>query len=131
MASTQLVGLRGFAGRFARIDSHEAGKGLFGGYPLHFDRDSIGEDETFEISKPDDRYQIRHVKTNVILGADATQFSADLCRQFYTSGGAVKDRGPYESWTVFRIRPAGTIIALIEYNDRGIVYTSAGLNLVG
>ena len=130
MAGTQIVGLRGLAGKLARIDSGEAGKGLFRGYPIHFDRDSIGPDETFEISKPDDHYQIRHVRTNVILGADATQFSADVCRQFYTSGGDVTERGAYESWTIFRLRPAGTIIALIEYNDRGVVYTSAGLNVV-
>lgn len=126
----QTIGILSFAGKYARIDSSEKGRGMFGGYPIHFDRDSIGPDESFELSKPDDRYQIRHLNTDVILGADATQYSDDLCAQFYTSGGAVTSRGPYESWTVVRLRPGGTIVALIEYEQDGKDYTSADVNLV-
>ena len=125
----QKIALRGPAGLFARIDPAELGQGMWRGYPIHFDRETVGEDETFELSKPDDRYQIAHPKTGVILGADATSNSADVCQQFYTSGGDVVGRGAYESWLVFRLRAGGTICALIEYDQDGVIYCSADLTV--
>jgi len=125
----QQIAIRGFAGQYARIDPGELGQGPFGGFPIHWDRESVSEWETFELSKPDDKYQIKHCTTGVILGADATSFSADLTTQFYTSGGDVTERGAYESWTVFRLRAGGTICALIEYDQDGIVFCSADLTV--
>jgi len=125
----QKIALRGMAGKFATIDPGEAGQGMFGGYPIHWDRTELGEWETFELSKPDDKYQIKHLTTGVILGADATSYSEDLGQQFYTSGGDVTERGPYESWIVFRLTAGGTICALIEYDQDGIVYCSADLTV--
>jgi len=126
---TERVGLLGPDGKFTRIDPASRGRGLFRGCEVVFDRELAGSQETFELTQPDDKFQLRAIEADVILGADATQFGADLCRQFYTSGGDVTARGGYESWTIVRL-PSGIVIAMIEYDREGKRYTSAPLTVV-
>lgn len=128
--ASETVGFIGPGGKFARIDRSEKGRGPFGGYPVHFDRDAIGEDETFLITPVDgNEFEIRHVVTNELLGADATQYGADITKEFYTSGGAVSTRGPYETWVGIRLRAGSTPLFMVEYkDDRG--YCSASLAMV-
>lgn len=123
----ETVGLVGFGGKYLRIDQNEAGQGLFKGYLIHFDRDTVGRDEEFEVTKPDDHYQLRHVATNTILGADATKYSDNICKQFYTM--PVNKRGGYESWTIGKL-PSGVIIAMIEHEQDGHQYATASLAVV-
>ena len=125
MPTSQRVALVGPAGKYARVDPASRGSGLFGGCVVVFDRDVPGEHETFELTKPDGKFQIRALAADVILGADATRFSADLCSQYYTSGGEVAARGAHESWTVVRL-PSDLVVALVEW-DR---YASATLGVV-
>jgi hypothetical protein len=52
--------------------------------------------DEFEMSQPDNLFQFKHVKTGLILGADATENSDNICKQLYL----VNHREAYESWNV-------------------------------
>lgn len=51
--------------------------------------------QEFEMSQPDNLFQFKH-SSGKVLGADATQYSQDVCKQLYLTN----DRGAYESWNV-------------------------------
>jgi hypothetical protein len=123
--STERVGLRGPKGLFARIDPTESGQGMFGGFPIHFDREQIGPHETFELSKPDSLYALKHEATGHYLGFDATSYAEDLSRQFYTKS----ERYSYESPTVVKL-PSGLVIAFKEYDHVGRKFVSAAVTVV-
>jgi hypothetical protein len=107
-------GLVGPKGRFVRINPAERGRGLFGGYPVHIDADSPDGDAEFELSQPDAFFTATHVTTGQILGMDATQYSENVCTQYYTL--APEKRGGYESLLGVKL-PSGTVLMLIEYTD--------------
>jgi hypothetical protein len=111
---TERGGLRGARGKFVRLDSTKPGKGLFEGYPVLVDAEDATGDAEWELSQPDGRFTLTHVKTGAILGMDATQFSADLTKQYYTR--PPDKRGGYESPQVGRL-PSGTVIAFVEYDS--------------
>lgn len=125
----QTMVIRGTGNKLMRVDSSRPGQGLFRGYPVLYDRDDPNDAECrFELTRPDERYQLRNIKTNEILGEDATEHSADACKQLYTSGGDVHERGAYESWDVFRLKPGGKIYAIITAFGDGR-YTGLALTL--
>lgn len=122
------IALIGPGGFFGRIDPAESGQGPFGGYPIHWDRTSPGGDETFTMSSINtEQFTFQHQNTGRYLGADSTEYAADICGQ-YTSHAT--SPGGYEIWTVKRVRPGGTIIAFIEYDRAGKKYTSQSLTVV-
>ena len=120
----------GPAGKYLRVVPGTLGRGPFKGYRLAFDADGPDGDAEWELSQPDANFQARNVNADVIIGIDATQYSADICAQYYTSGGDVKERGDYESLRGGRL-PTGTIILYVEHVDAGRHFVSAPLVWVG
>lgn len=123
------VGLIGPGGFFARIDSSEFGKGPFGAYPIHWDRTTVGPDETFILTEQGDgSFTLQHNVVKTFLGADATEHNADICGQFTTHATTV---GAYETWTVKRVRQGGVILAFVEYFRPGHpLYCSSSLTVI-
>jgi hypothetical protein len=114
---------------FARIDPASAGQGPFGWFPVAFDqRDASSADAVFELSRPDTKWQLRHVTTNADLGADATEFSGLVGGQFY--GKPAGGRGAYESWNGWALGQDGINIVIVEYDRDGAKYASACLTVV-
>ena len=111
---TERGGLVGARGKFVRVDPASAGHGLFGGFAVHVDADNSDGDAEWTLSQPDGRFCLTHVVTGQILGMDATQFSADLTKQYYTK--PPDQRQGYESPILVRL-PTGTVIAYVEYDQ--------------
>lgn len=107
MASTEIGAVKGPGNKFGRVLEADRWTGPFGWYPIRFDRDTPDEDCWFELSKPDSRHQLRHTKVDGLFGADSTEHSADIPRQFYLKPG--NDRGILEA-PVLIYDPASALI---------------------
>ena len=128
MANPTRAGLLGPAGKYGRIDKKEPVKP--GAHPIiHWDRDTDGSDELFELTKPDGKWTIRHVNADVIMnGAPKWECGTDLNRQFETRNP--DQRGHDESWSIYNM-PDGRIVAYVEHETAdGRKYTSAPLVIV-
>ena len=81
---TRKVGLIALDGKYIAFDS----KGK-----VSFNNTSP---QPFIMSQPDSLFAFKQEQTGAYLGADATQYSQDICKQLYL----ISERGPYESWNV-------------------------------
>jgi hypothetical protein len=104
---------------------------------LTFDRDTIGDWETFTLEKPDDRGRLQYTSHSVpgmIIGVDTTQYgSNDVRKLFYvkpeTNPDGTPGRGTYESFFVGKT-PNNLVVGMIEYIDQGVrTVPYAGPNL--
>jgi hypothetical protein len=116
--SSEIVAIKGPGNKFGRVRQEDAGKGMFGWYPILFDRDAPDDDCWFELSKPDSRHVLRHTKIDGILGADATEHSADIPHQFYLKPG--NDRGILESPVVIYSPTSELIGGYFEWPDKAV-----------
>lgn len=123
------VALIGPGGNYLGVDPGRPGR-------LLMTATTAGEWEQVELTKPDDRFQLRFIASNLILGADATKYGTDVCKQFYLM--PVEARGNYESWDIVRLPktqglPEGLLLAFISYiqqgSEGGRHFTSAGLRI--
>jgi hypothetical protein len=114
---TKIVAVKGPAGLYGRILAADLGQGLFGWYPVKFDCASPDDDCKFELTKPDDKFQLLHQKTDALFGADATGFSSDLTKQFYGKPGGPAARGAYESPVIYDGNLNGTLQGVVEYDS--------------
>lgn len=87
------------AGKYKMTDTKKVGLIMVDGKYIAFNPNltfnNTSPDE-FEMSQPDNLFQFKHIKTGLVLGADATQYSNDICKQLYL----VDHRQGYESWNV-------------------------------
>ena len=127
--SMEIGGLVGAAGKFARIDPGEYGQGMWPeSFPVHFDRDHMEGHEQFQLEPlTGGKFKLVHQVTGHLLGADATQYSGDACKQFYTL--PPERLGPYETWTVVTT-PSGAVIAYVEFAANNQRFVSASLTWV-
>jgi len=115
---TEVGAIKGPGNKYGRVDAADAGKGPFNWYPIHFDRDAPDDDCWFELSKPDSRHQLKHTKVDGILGADATENSADIPHQFYLKPGS--DRGILESPTLEYSPTSDLVRGVFEWPEKGV-----------
>lgn len=115
---TEIVGLLGPGGKFARVDPGDPRR-------VFFDRDSIGAHEEFEVSKPDDFFTLRAVAADVIL--NGAPGGDNIPREYETR--PVDARGPHEKWTL-AVQPDGRITAYVAHDFDGRRFTSAVLTVV-
>lgn len=66
------------------------------GHKLTLNNTEVTDDCKFELTKPDDLFAIKHKVNDQWLGADATSYSFDICKQLYLKN----ERYAYESWIV-------------------------------
>ena len=118
MAGTEIGAVKGPGGKFARVIEADRGKGMFSTYAVRFDRDTPDDDCWFELSKPDSRYQLRHTKVDGILGADATENSGDIPRQFYLKPG--NNRGILESPVLIYDPASSLIIGYFTWPEKNV-----------
>jgi hypothetical protein len=70
------------------------------------------------MTKPDSLFEFRPRSGEPgCLGLDATQYSTDVCKQFYLKPDDKGGRGPYESPVVYTGTVVGELLALVEYSD--------------
>jgi hypothetical protein len=126
--STKKVALR-LGQFFGRIDPASSGKGPFGWFPVVFDqRDPSNPECVFEQSGPANALKVQHEQTRALLGADATEFSDGIAKEFY--GKPNEDQGGYETWHGWQLGQDGINIVLVEYDRDGAKYASACLTVV-
>ena len=132
MANTEIGAVKSVAGKFGRIVEADHGQGLFGWYPVRFDRDSPDDDCWFELSKPDTRYKLRHTKVACLLGADATEHGDPTPRPpmqaiaslFYGKPDGPDARGILEMPVVI-YDPASTLIVVyFTWPEKGLACPS-------
>jgi hypothetical protein len=110
--------VKGPGNKFGRVAEADKGKGPFGWYPVLFDREQPDEDCEFVLSRPDSRHAVRHARVDGLLGADATEHSADIPRQFYLKPG--DDRGILESPVVIHDPASALIVGFFTWPDKGV-----------
>lgn len=121
MSLPQNVAIVGPGGKFASVEPHTK--------VLTFDKPTAGGWETFELSKPDDRYMLRSLATDtgvnpadasdLIFSVDVTQFGSNDIRKLFALVSQSK-RGNYESFNVEKTS-SGLFIAFIEYINQGVI----------
>ncbi len=112
----ELGAIKGPGNKFGRVLQADAGTGPFGWYPVRFDRDTPDDDCWFELSKPDARYALRHTKVDGLFGADATEHSDSIPKQFYLKPG--NDRGILESPVLIYSPTSVLIVGFFEWDDK-------------
>lgn len=122
MANTEIGAIKGPGNKFGRVLAADQGKGMFGWYPIRFDRDAPDDDCWFELSKPDSRHQLRHTKVDGVLGADSTEHSGDIPHQFYLKPGS--DRGILESPVLVYDPASALIVGYFTWPDKGVASPS-------
>jgi hypothetical protein len=130
--NTERGGLVGPKGLFARIDPNELGKGLFGWYPIHFDAPDSNGNSEFELTDlGNGRFTVRHINSNAWYGADLTQYSDDIGKEFYGKPNE-EGAGPYEMPYGFGPLPdTGMLILMIQYSpDSGKPFCSTPVTWV-
>lgn len=117
----EIGAVRGPGNKFGRVLAADAGLGPFGWYPIRFDRDTPDDDCWWELSKPDSLYMLRHTIVACILGADATEHSADIPKQFYGKPGGLEARGVLESPVlIYDPVEAGLIVGYVRWPEKGV-----------
>ena len=115
---TEIGAIKGPGNKFGRVLQSDAGTGPFGWFPIRFDRDTPDDDCWFELTKPDTRYQLRHTKVDGLFGADATEHSTDIPRQFYLKPG--NNRGILESPVVIFDPVSPLIVGYLTWPEKGV-----------
>jgi hypothetical protein len=118
MADTETGAIKGPGNKYGRVLAASLGKGLFGWYPILFDRDEPDDDCWFDLSKPDSRHQLRHAKIDGLLGADATEHSSSIPQQFYLKPG--NERGILESPVLIFDPASDLIIGYFTWPEKGV-----------
>jgi hypothetical protein len=111
------VAIKGFKGLYGRVGT--LGNGLFGWYDIVFDGPSSSDPKyQWTMTKPDSLFSFRPNSGEPgCLGLDATQYSTDVCKQFYLKPDSAGGRGPYESPVVYEGTLVGELLGVVEYND--------------
>lgn len=115
---TEVGAIKGPGNKFGRVLAADRGKGLFGWYPIRWDRDTPDDDCWFELSKPDERHQLRHTKVDGLFGADATENSSDLTKEFYLKPG--NDRGILEMPVLIYDPVSELIVGYLTWPEKGV-----------
>ncbi len=118
--NNEMGGLIGPKGLFARIDPNELGKGLFGWYPIHFDSQDSSNDSEFKLTDlGNGRFTCMHMSTSSWYGADLTQYSDDISKEFYGKPNSL-GAGPYEMPYGFGpLLDSGMLILIVQYPYNG------------
>ena len=118
MSASEIGAIKGPGNKFGRVVGGSLGNGPFGWYPILFDRETPDDDCWFELTKPDTRYALRHTKVDGLLGADATEHSDSIPKQFYLKPG--NDRGILESPVLIYDPASPLIVGYLTWPDKGV-----------
>lgn len=123
-----IVAVKGPGGKYGRPDAPNTGPWATlgrGWRGFVFDRDAPDDDCRLEMTKPDQRFQLRHAATGTLLGLDGTRFATSVGDQFYCKPEG-EGRGGYEAPCIYEGNLNGGLQGVVEYDDeRGKYYSCA------